>query len=389
MLPFKTFFIGGYECADMINNTGNRVNLLRATFHDTHIDEDYQLLTEAGIRTVREGIVWSAVEKQPYEYDFSEVTARIRAAQKWGVQQLWDICHFGYATDLVPAHPQFVHRFAALCTAFLKHFRSLSNEAFFFCPINEMSFISWLGGDMRGTVPFAVNSGWDVKYHLAKAAIAGIQAVREIEPAAQVMLVEPMIKIHPRSEEPDVDGIRGHNESQFEAMDLVTGRKCPELGGKPEYMNYAGFNYYYNNQWVHCSHTLDWRDQPYLGTPFSQLLALAYERFGVPVILSETGHFDEDRSLWMEMITTECIKAMEQGVDLRGICIYPVLDRPDWDYLDKYIACGIWGYRPDGTRTVEQSYLNTVKACIARTDAFLNKGTGDAATVTFTQKVSV
>ena len=373
----------------MVNNTGNRVNLLQATFHDTRIDEDYRLLTEAGIRTVREGIVWSNVETVPYQYNFSEVTARIRAAQKWGVQQLWDICHFGYATDLVPGHPQFSHRFAALCTAFVKHFRTLSDDAFIFCPINEMSFISWLGGDMRGTVPFAVNSGWDVKYHLAKAAIAGIQAVREIEPAAQVMLVEPMIKIHPRPEEPDLAGIRGHNEAQFQAMDLVTGRLHPELGGKPEYMNYAGFNYYYNNQWVHCSHTLDWKAQPYEGTPFSQLIATAYERYGVPVVLSETGHFKEDRSLWMNMITDECIKALKAGVDLRGICIYPVLDRPDWDYMDKYITCGIWGYRPDGTRTVEQSYLDTVKACAARTDAFLAQRSGVPSPITFTQKASV
>lgn len=389
MHPFKTFFIGGYECADMVNNTGNRVNLLQATFHDTHIDEDYRLLTEAGMRTVREGIVWTNVEKQPYEYDFTEVTARIRAAQKWGVQQLWDVCHFGYAVDLVPGHPQFARRFAALCIAFVKHFRSLSDDSFIFCPINEMSFISWLGGDMRGTVPFAINSGWDVKYHLAKAAIAGIQAVREVEPGAQVMLVEPMIKIHPRPDEPDVAGIRGHNESQFQAMDMVTGRLHPELGGKPEYMNYAGFNYYYNNQWMHCSHTLDWRAQPYEGTPFSQLIAAAYERFGVPVMLSETGHFLEDRSMWIEMITDECIKAIQAGVDLRGVCIYPVLDRPDWDYMDKYIPCGIWGYRPDGTRTVEQSYLDTVRACIARTDAFLAARSGAPEGVTFTQTASV
>jgi len=29
---------------------------------------------------------------------------------------------------------------------------------------------------------------------------------------------------------------------------MITGRMCPELGGQPEYMDIAGFNYYYNNQ---------------------------------------------------------------------------------------------------------------------------------------------
>ncbi len=64
METFKTFFIGGYECADLINNSGNRVDLLVDTGHDKHIEEDYRLLAQAGIRTVREGIRWSYVEKQ-------------------------------------------------------------------------------------------------------------------------------------------------------------------------------------------------------------------------------------------------------------------------------------------------------------------------------------
>ncbi len=198
MNTFKTFFIGGYECADLINNKGNRVDLLADTAHDNRVEEDYSLLAQAGIKTVREGIRWSFVEKQPHHYDFTEVKNRLVAAQKAGIQQLWDICHFGYPDNLIPSHPQFVQRLAGVCKTFTELYRSCTNDPLIITPVNEISFLSWFSGDVRGTVPFAINSGFDVKYHLCKAAIAGIQAIRSVDPVAQIMMVEPLIRIHPR-----------------------------------------------------------------------------------------------------------------------------------------------------------------------------------------------
>ncbi len=372
METFKTFFIGGYECADLINNKGNRVDLLADTEHDNKVEEDYSLLAQAGIKTVREGIRWSFVEKQPHHYDFTEVKNRIIAAQKAGIQQLWDICHFGYPDNLIPSHPQFAQRLAGVCKAFTELYRSCTNDPLIITPINEISFLSWFSGDVRGTVPFAINSGFDVKYHLCKAAIAGIQAIRSVDPVAQIMMVEPLIRIHPREDQLPSESVAHFNEGQFEAMNIVTGRMCPELGGKHEYMDIAGFNYYYNNQWVHCGPTLDWRKTE-RRTCFSELLKDAWLRFQKPVVLSETGHFNEDRAEWIEQITGDCITAIEKGVDLRGICIYPVLDRPDWDIPEKYISCGIWGYNPDGKRFVEEDYLATVQYCHEKINQYLHQ----------------
>jgi hypothetical protein len=62
---------------------------------------------------------------------------------------------------------------------------------------------------------------------------------------------------------------------------------------------------------------------------------------------------------------------MRNGVDLRGICIYPVLDRPDWDTFEP-ISCGIWAYDPvTGTRRVEKSYLACVQRCHEKLNRFL------------------
>lgn len=368
MKLLKTFFIGGYECADHINNRGNRVDLLKETAHDTRIDEDYALLAAAGVRTVREGIRWSYVEKQPHIHDFSEVKARIFSAQKAGIQQLWDICHFGYPDDLVPAHPQFADRFVAVCKAFTHLYRTCTDDPLIITPVNEISFISWLGGESRGTVPFAIHSGFDVKYFLCRAAIKAIVAIKTIDPSAQIMMVEPLMRVHPQEGQDICEAITGFNQAQFQAMDIITGRMCPELGGRPEYMDIAGFNYYYENQWEHCGPTLGWCTEK-RRTCFSDLLLDAYMRYGKPVVLSETGHFGEDQIKWIEQITDDCIKAMKNNVDLRGICIYPILDRPDWDN-GEYISCGVWGYNENGDRFVRDTYLKSIQNCAEKIEQY-------------------
>ncbi len=341
MSLFKSFFMGGYECADHINRSGERVNLLFETLHDKQVSEDYKRLRETGIKTVREGICWSNVEKQARVYDFTEVENRIQAAERNGIQQIWDICHFGYPDDIFPTHPKFTERFAGVCRAFAKFFRERTSAVLFVVPINEISFLSWHSGDVRGTVPFAVNSGFDIKYHLCKAAIAGIKALKEIDPACRILTIEPLIKIHATDEshEPEVAQM---NEDQFQAMDILSGRMCPELGGREEYLDIPGFNYYFNNQWEHRQQPWPWPQATDKRERFSSLLKVAAERYNKPILLSETGHFGEHRDLWLVEVVNECIRAMNEGVDLLGICLYPLIERPDWDDLNCYHKSGLW-----------------------------------------------
>ena len=113
--PFRSFWWGGYECTDQLNAFGNRVDFLNLTGHLQLIDQDYTDLGQFNIQTVREGIRWSAVEKAPYQYDWSTVKLMLDAGRRHNIQQVWDICHFGYADDLTPLHPMFARRFAALC----------------------------------------------------------------------------------------------------------------------------------------------------------------------------------------------------------------------------------------------------------------------------------
>ena len=354
--PFKSFWWGGYECTDQLNCFGNRVDFLPLTGHLQMLDEDYTDLQQFGVKTVREGIRWAYIEKTPYHYDWSTVKTMLDAGQRHGIQQVWDMCHFGFPDDLTPLHPMFARRFAALCRAFVDFYRSERPEGVLIVtPINEVSFLSWAGGEVRATSPYGVRLGWEVKYALMRAYIEGVVALREADPSIRILTTEPLVNIvapHDATPQQRQDA-RQHHEWQYQATDILAGRVSPELGGRPEFLDIMGFNYYYDNQWeVGSSRRLGWNDpQPDARLrPLRDLFKEAHRRYNRPIALTETSHPGIDRPLWLRMIGRECAAALQQGVPLLGVCLYPIIDRPDWDFLDNWHHSGMWdaALRPDG-----------------------------------------
>lgn len=356
-LDLKSFFIGGFECADHINRSGERINLLKETLHHTKVFEDYRALQKLGITVVREGVCWSAVETAPYTYDFGGLKSFLEAAESLNIQIIWDLCHFGYPDGLYPTHPHFPDRFISFCERFTMFHYENCDEKPWIVPINEISFLSWHSGDMRGTVPFAVHSGWDIKYHLCKAAILGIKAIKAVSNEAVILAVEPLVKVHSTDVDSDVMEVERINNFQFQAMDIILGRECPELGGEEGLLDMLGFNYYYNNQWTQHNEILPWPTLDTRSTPLSELLLNAQRRYDFPILLTETGHFGLLRALWLKEVISECIAAINLGVDLRGMCIYPVIDRPDWDDLTSYSNCGFWDLDSHGNRVPCVPYI--------------------------------
>lgn len=265
------------------------------------------------------------------------------------------------ATRFISPNPQFTARFVALTEAFLNYHRKMSPQIPWIIPINEISFLSWHSGDVRGTVPFAVNSGFDIKYHLCKASIAAMHKIRESFPETVILAVEPLVKVHPAGMESDFLTVFEKHEIQYQAMDILTGRMSPELGGDESLIDVFGANYYYNNQWNDLNQTIPWPDAHGLLTPFSDLLEEVYGRYGYPIVITETGHFGLLRKQWMKEIFVEVATAMKNNVPIHGLCIYPVIDRPDWDDLSSFSNCGIWDMDSFKNRKPHQPYIESIR----------------------------
>lgn len=370
--------MAGYECADHLNMFGHRVDLIKTTGHLHLIDTDYKNLVPFKIATVREGIRWSKVETHPYQYDWSVVGTMIQAGKANNIQQVWDLCHFGFPDDLTPLHPQFTKRFVALCTAFVQFYRSIDTQStLIITPINEVSFLSWLGGDAKCTSPYCTNQGWEVKYSLMHAYIKGIDALRAVDPSVRILTTEPLINIVPvdSATVEEVGNAAALHEAQFQVTEILCGRLCPELGGSEDYLDIMGYNFYYNNQWTASPHKfLDWKigeiNPKFI--PLHQLLLSAFNRYNRPFVLTETSHPKEDRPLWIKMIEAESQKLFQAKVPFWGICWYPMVNRPDWDDLDDWHYAGIWDdvYHSDSPERV--LHMPSAEA-LMQTQGILNK----------------
>ena len=327
---FRSFVQGGFECSTHRLHTGRRLDVIAATGHDDHAESDYRQLARMGLRTVRDGLRWHLIEKRAGHYDFSSFVPMAAAARQAGSQVIWDLLHYGWPDDLDIWSPAFVDRFAAFAGAAARVWRDTSDDAPFWCPVNEISFFAWAGGDARYLNPFAAGRGFELKVQLARASIAAIHAVREVDPRARIVHCEPLIAIHydPAGLPPRWEA-EGWHQAQFQAFDLLRGSLWPQIGGDPSMLDIVGVNYYSNNQWLHGGMPIDVDHAAY--RPFSDLLFETYARYKRPVLVAETGVEGGRRASWFRYITAEVARARRRGVPVEGICLYPVMNHPGWD----------------------------------------------------------
>lgn len=202
---FRTFLMGGFESSSHRRAGDQRqLDLLAATRHDEHAFGDYSLLAACGIRTVRDALRWHLIESSPGHYEWSSFLPMLRAAREAGVQVIWDLCHYGVPQDLDIWSPEFLIRFAEFCAASAAVVRSHSDadQIPFYCPVNEISYWAWAGGDHALMYPYAVGRGPELKRQLARAAIIAVEAVRSVEPRARFVQAEPLIHVAGNPEEP-------------------------------------------------------------------------------------------------------------------------------------------------------------------------------------------
>ncbi len=340
---FRSFYLAGFECSTHRLRSGKRLDVIAATHHDTHVRADYARLQAQGIYTARSGLRWHLIEPRPFHYDFSSIIPMLEAARDLNMQIIWDLLHYGYPDDLDPFTPEFVRRFAGMARAFAKVYRETTEQEAFLCPVNEISFHAWGGGDVGYLNPFATERGFELKVQLARAAIAATEAVWESLPHARMVHVDPVIHIAPRPTHPkDAADAEGARLAQFQGWDLLSGRIWPQIGGHPRYLDILGLNYYSNNQWFHKKGGKIPLGSPYY-RPFRDLAREVFNRYGCPMFIAETGAEDDNRPGWLQYMASEARALLQEGIPLEGLCLYPILNHPGWDD-DRHCHNGLWDY---------------------------------------------
>jgi protoporphyrinogen oxidase/glycosyltransferase involved in cell wall biosynthesis len=354
----QSFWIAGYEGADHVNAAGLGVDANAENGHLELARQDYAALAAFGIGTVRESVGWR-IAAAGRSYSFDHLRSRAEAARALGLQIAWTMCHYGTPSGIDPWDRRLPARFARFCEAAARFLRPFQVGAPVFTPVNEISFLVWactheprvMHADADGRAGPAA-----LKRNLVAASLAGADAIRQVIPDARIMLTDPLINVVAPPGQPAVaaEAARVH-AGQFESWDMHAGRAAPELGGHAGALDLIGVNYYHANQWEYPTlRTLMWHLHDPQRRAFSDLLLEVWHRYRRPLIVSETSHVGEGRGAWIREVAGEVALARARGADVRGVCIYPIVDRPAWEDAEHWHKSGLWDMRrqtgPGGAR---------------------------------------
>jgi hypothetical protein len=150
-----------------------------------------------------------------------------------------------------------------------------------------------------------------------QAAIAAVESVRSIDAGARIVHAEPAIKVIPRSDQwQDVQAARQYTLARFEALDFLSGRARQELGGRPDYVDIVGINYYLHDRWVDGDLPVAVDHADYC--PLSQLLADVHDRYRRPIFLAETGIEGDVQPAWFRVVGHEVAQERQAAFRSKG-----------------------------------------------------------------------
>jgi hypothetical protein len=120
----------------------------------------------------------------------------LEAAAETGVQVMWDLFHYGSPDHLDQGSAEFVPLLRALRGGGGRLHREVTGTAAIVCPLNEMSFLAWAArnGVFRPIGPD--EDGW-LSRHLVSTAVAGMRAMRDVDPDCRFIWAEPLINVRP------------------------------------------------------------------------------------------------------------------------------------------------------------------------------------------------
>lgn len=354
-LQLQSFFMGGFESCFALQADGKRFDFLKETCHESRIFEDYLRLKRLGVLVVRESFAWSLIDHKKH-YDFQRFEQLMMAAKKVGIQQIWSLNHFDFPQYVNPYSEEFIESFATYALNAVKTLRKYFSGEIIINPINEIGFISYMGGYLGLWAPF--KSGRKnadlLKIQCVRATIAAIKKIRLVDSQVRFIHIEPLLRRIPKP--PLTPGkmaiFKDFLDVRFEVFDMIVGRKYPKLGGHSKYMDYVGLNYYIQNQeWI-SEDTVEKDTQVRMPLPLdhprrislSSLLSEVYSRYGCPIILTETGCHGSLRVSWWSHLFDEVVEVLESDLPLLGVCAYPVVDRRDW-HAGHLTNSGIWDFK--------------------------------------------
>jgi beta-glucosidase/6-phospho-beta-glucosidase/beta-galactosidase/glycosyltransferase involved in cell wall biosynthesis len=324
------------------------------TGHDGRWARDLRTISNAlGPCWLRYPIPWERVQRRPGVFEWTTVEERLSLAHELGFRLIPGLVHFGTPAWLPSAFgdPDFPQRFEEYSAAFADRFDALTST---YLPINEPLVTALFAGDLGFWPPFG--RGWKgympVLSRIAQGLARATRAIREVNTRARILFVEA-IEDHRSSDATLHDEIERRNLRRFLMLDLVSGRVDGQhplhawltQHGFPEYdlgwlrenatvPTELGLDYYPHSEaevWMGKQGIK--QRIPHVRRGFARLAGEYYARYGLPLLVTETGAggSDETKSAWLHEIVSQVALARGRGIPVRGLFWWPAFDHIDWD----------------------------------------------------------
>jgi len=351
----------GIECSAPRIAGGHRQDELRKTGHWDRVAEDLAAVAAFGITSLRYGIPFHVVARDPDRLDWDWTDRAMAAIQDHHIEPIADLLHFGIPDDLEGfADPRLPARFATYAAAFADRYPWVRA----YTPVNEPLV----------SATFSAKLGWwnecrtdDRSFAQAidgvsSCAVLAMEAIRARRSDA-IFLQSDACEGYSATSVAALPEASFRNELRFVTFELTYGRRPAPVvvdwlaanGVGAERLDWfaqhgssdgciVGHDYYAGNEWQ-----VDADGSVISAVERQGYAALAreyHDRLGLPFMLSETNWEGRDAPGWLAEVWNGALQLRLEGLPIRGFCWYGFVDHVDWDSVlredaGRANACGL------------------------------------------------
>ncbi|MBD2358410.1 sugar nucleotide-binding protein [Tolypothrix sp. FACHB-123] len=366
-LPLEVW--AGVECT--VNRVGDEYfDQLERNGHATRLD-DLDLFAELGIQAIRYPVLWERIAPNGLENaDWSWADERLERLRELGIRPIVGLVHHGSGPrDTSLIDPEFPEKLAAFACAVAEHYPWVT----YYTPINEPLTTARFSGMYGHWYPHGRDNLTFARALLGqcRAIALSMQAIREVNPDAQLVQTEDLGKIYST---PQLSyQAEFENERRWMSFDLLCGRinsthsmwdyllQCGVSEAELEVFlqnpcppDIIGINHYLTSDrfldehlenypaWTHGGNGRDnYADVEAvrvcaegLAGPYT-LLKETWERYQLPLAVTEV-HLSctrEEQLRWLHEVWNAAQELREQGADVRAVTVWALLGSYDWNSL--------------------------------------------------------
>ncbi|MEO7963999.1 MAG: family 1 glycosylhydrolase [Gemmatimonadaceae bacterium] len=343
--PF--FITTGIENSYPTIASGARIDQMAKSGHYERWEEDFSLVRDLGVHTLRYGPPYYRAHVAPDRFEFEPWDAPMQRLRELGIECIADLCHFGVPPWLGGFQDD---AFPVLFANYARHFALRYPWVRYFTPVNEIfvcanfsALQGWWNECERSEHSFA-----RAIRNLCMAHELAVEAILEVRQDAIIVQGESIEHFHAAGSDAVVSADR-LNEFKEIALDLTMGHELrPGIASflmrhgvqssdlsffrqrRGVGQRWLGLDYYKSCEHRVCSTGRQTSSRKPMG-----LRAIGeryYRRYRIPLFHCETNCVSAIAVEWLNNQWDEVMGLRAAGIPVHGFTWYSLTDQVDWQY---------------------------------------------------------